>query len=89
MLTIKKLKKSKTFNEVEVIDISLIYSRVIAIRLKNEALNVENVFSFELYPVPTFVFDDTGNMSSKKSTSRDSKISKKYHFGKRRTLKLS
>ena len=56
MLTIRKLKNSIKFKEVEVIDTSLIYFKVIALRLTNEALKVENVFSFELYPVPTLSF---------------------------------
>ena len=53
------------FKEAEVIDVSLIYSRVIAIQLSTETLKVKNVFNFELYPVPTSMFDDTSNMSSK------------------------
>ena len=54
VLTINKLKKSIKFKEVEVIDISLIYLRVTTPQLTNEALEFENVFSFELYPVLTF-----------------------------------
>ena len=75
MLTIKKLRSRS-------IDISLIFSRVIVLQLANKALKVENVFSFELYPIPTLLFRDTGNMSSKKFTSSFSDTSKNYHFGK-------
>ena len=39
-------------NAVEVTVISLIYSRVIALQLTNEALKVQKIFSFELSPVP-------------------------------------
>ena len=77
VLTMKKLKKSIKINEVEVIDTSLIYSRVIALQLKNVALRVENVFSFELSPVPTSMFDDTGDIRSAKSKSSLNNIVKK------------
>ena len=81
-MNIKKLKKSIKFKGVEVIETSLIYSRVIVLQLTNKSLKVENVFRFELYPVPTLMFDGTGNMSSEKSASSFSDISKKYRFGK-------
>ena len=47
------LKKSIKVNEVEIIDISQIYSRVIALQLSHEAMKIENVFKFELAPIPT------------------------------------
>ena len=56
VLTLKKLKKSIKFNEAEVIDTSLICSRVIALQLTNEALKSKNVFSLEFFPVPTSCF---------------------------------
>ena len=64
-------------NEVEEIDISLIYSRVISLQLTNQALKVENIFSFELSPVPTSMFDDTDDMGSAKSKSIFNNIIKK------------
>ena len=67
VLTMKKLKKSIKINEVEVIDTSLICSRVFSLQLINVALRVENAFSFELSPVLTSMFDDTGDMRSTKS----------------------
>ena len=66
-LTMKKLKKSIKINEVEVLDTSLIYSRAFSLQLTNVALRVENAFSFELSPVLTSMFDDTGDMRSTKS----------------------
>ena len=66
-LTMKKLKKSIKINEVEVLDTSLIYSRAFSLQLTNVALRVENAFSFELSPVLTSMFDDTGDMRSAKS----------------------
>ena len=56
-------------NEVEEIDISLIHSRVISLQLTNQALKVENIFSFELSPVPTSMFDDTDDIRSATSKS--------------------
>ena len=64
-------------NEVEEIDISLIYSSVISLQLTNQALKVENIFSFELSPVPTSMFDDTDDMGSAKSKSIFNNIIKK------------
>ena len=64
-------------NEVEEIDISLIYSSVISLQLTNQALKVENIFSFELSPVPTSMFDDTDDMGSAKSKSIFKNIIKK------------
>ena len=64
-------------NEVEEIDISLIHSRVISLQLTNQALKVENIFSFELSPVPTSMFDDTDDMGSAKSKSIFNNIIKK------------
>ena len=43
-------------------------------------MKVENVFSFELSPVPTYTVDDTGDMGSSKSESSLNKISKKVSF---------
>ena len=67
-------------NEVEEIDISLIYSSVISLQLTNQALKVENIFSFELSPVPTSMFDDTDDMGSAKSKSIFNNIIKKMSF---------
>ena len=67
-------------NEVEEIDISLIHSRVISLQLTNQALKVENIFSFELSPVPTSMFDDTDDMGSAKSKSIFNNIIKKMSF---------
>ena len=64
-------------NEIEEIDISVIYSSVISLQLTNQALKVENIFSFELSPVPTSMFDDTDDMGSAKSKSIFNNIIKK------------
>ena len=65
--TMNKLKKSISMNDIEVIDTSLIYSRAIALQLTNNAMKVENVFKYELSPIPTSIFEDTGNLRPAKS----------------------
>ena len=42
--TMAIVKKSVPVNDVEIIDTSLISSRVIAMQLTNEAMTVENIF---------------------------------------------
>ena len=49
VLTIKKRKKSIKFNEIEMINTSLIYSRIIALQLPNEALRNKIVLFLELF----------------------------------------
>ena len=54
---------------MEIIDISLIYSRVIAMQLTNEAMTVVNIFKYELSPIPTALFNDEDEMRAAKSKS--------------------
>ena len=61
VLAMKKLTKSIKVNEAEVIDTSLICSRVIALQLTNEALNVEMflVLSFLQFQHPCLMIQAT------------------------------
>ena len=63
------LKKSIKVNEVEIIGTSLIYSRVTALQLTHEAMKIENVFQFDLAPIPTSIFEDTGALRPPRSKS--------------------
>ena len=54
---------------MEIIDISLIYSRVIAMQLTNEAMTVVNIFKYELSLIPTALFNDEDEMRAAKSKS--------------------
>ena len=63
------VKKSVPVNDVEIIDTSLIYSCVIAMQLTNEAMTVENIFKYELSPIPTTLFNDEGEMRVANSKS--------------------
>ena len=56
------LQKSVQVNDEEIIDTSLIYSRVIALQLTNAAMTVEKVFKHELTPIPTSIFNDDGDL---------------------------
>jgi hypothetical protein len=75
--TMKKLLKSIRVDDVEIIDTSLIYSRVIALQLTNDALKVENIFRYELSPIPTSIFTDTGDLRPAKSKAELNKIGSK------------
>ena len=61
------LQKSIQANDEEIIDTSLIYSRVIALQLTNAAMIVENVFKHELPPIPTSIFNDDSDLRPAKS----------------------
>ena len=63
------VKKFVPVNDVEIIDTSLIYSRVIAIQLTNKAMTVGNIFKYELPPIPTALFNDEDKMIAAKSKS--------------------
>ena len=62
-------KKSVPVNDAEIVDTSLIYSCVIAMQLTNEVMTVENIFKYELSPIPTALFNDEGEMKTAKSKS--------------------
>ena len=50
---------------VPVVD-TLIYSRVMAMQLTDEAMKVENIFKYELTPIPTLLFNEEGNLRAAK-----------------------
>ena len=64
-----KVIKSICVNDIEVIDTSPIYSRVIVLHLTNVAVKVKNIFRYELAPIPTSIFEDTGDLRAAKSKS--------------------
>ena len=63
------VKKSVPLNDVEIIETSLIYLRVIVIQLTNKAMTVENIFNYKLSPIPTALFNDKAEMRAAKSKS--------------------
>ena len=54
---------------VKIFDTNLIYSRVIGLHASGRDIAIKDVFGHELAPVPTSMFDDTGDMRIAKSKS--------------------
>ena len=61
-ITMNSLKKSVKVDDSEIVDTALIYSRVIAIQLSNASFNMKDVLKYELCPIPTSMFKDSGEM---------------------------
>ena len=55
--------------EVKVIDTGLIYSRVIGLQASSRDVDVNDVFSHELAPIPTSLLTEVGEMSISKAKS--------------------
>ena len=51
-------KKVVKVDGIKIIDTALAYSRVVALQLTNDAMNIENVPKYELAPIPTSIFGD-------------------------------
>lgn len=58
----------------KVFDTNLIYSRVIGLQASGRDIDIKDVLGHELAPVPTSMFDDTGDMRIAKSKSTLKKI---------------
>ena len=67
--TMAIVKKSVPVNDMEITDRSLIYSHVTAMQLTHEAMIVQNIFKYDLSPVPIALFNDEGKMRAAKSKS--------------------
>lgn len=67
--TMAVMKKSITVGETKVYDTGLIYSRVIGLQASSRDVNLDEVLSCELSPVPTALFTDSGEMRISKSKS--------------------
>ena len=61
------LQKRVRINNDEIMDTSVIYSRVIAMSLTNPAMTLENVFKDELAPITTSTFNDHVDLRPAKS----------------------
>ena len=55
-------KKHIVLGNKKLYDTSMIYSRVIGIQASSRDIDIENVLSHELAPVPTSMFEDSGTM---------------------------
>ncbi|KAJ8018705.1 hypothetical protein HOLleu_43161 [Holothuria leucospilota] len=67
--TMAVMKKSIDVGDTKVYDTNLIYSRVIGLQGSSREVSLSNVLSYELSPVPTALFDDSGEMRTAKSKS--------------------
>lgn len=70
-------KKSVNIGKQKVFDTNLIYSRVICLQASNRDIDIDNLMSHELAPLPTSLFADSGDMrisTSKSILKRDMKI---------------
>ena len=58
-------RKSVQIGDSKVYDLNAIYSRVIALLSNDRAIDVKDVFSYELAPVPTAMFSEKGTWLGK------------------------
>ncbi|KAG1650780.1 Alpha-2-macroglobulin-like protein 1 [Nymphon striatum] len=58
--TLVTLKKHVPVGSDRLFDIELIYSRIIGVQASARNLNLQDLFSYELAPVPTSMFKDSG-----------------------------
>ena len=62
-------KKSVNIGKQKVFDTNLIYSRVICLQASNRDIDIDNLMSHELAPLPTSLFADSGDMRISTSKS--------------------
>ncbi len=68
--TMSLTKKHVTLGEKKVLDTSLIYSGVIGLlQTSNRQVDITDVLSHELAPIPTAMFTDSGEMPITKAKS--------------------
>ncbi len=69
VVTMAVTKKHVRVGDQKVFDTNLIYSRVIGLQASNRDIDISNVLSHELAPVPTSMFSETGEMRTSKAKS--------------------
>ncbi len=67
--TMSLTKKHVSVGQEKVFDTNLIYSRVIGLQASNRQVDITNVLSHELAPIPTAMFTDSGEMRITKAKS--------------------
>lgn len=86
VITMAATKKSIQVGGTQVYDTNLIYSRVIGLQASSREVDISEVMSHELSPVPTALFEDSGDMRSAKSKSALKKITQVEVVPTRSTL---
>ena len=74
VVTMDLARKHLKVGAVKVFDTNLIYSGVIGLHARGRVIDIKDVLGHELAPVPTSMFDDTGDMRIAKSKSTLKKI---------------
>jgi len=74
VITMDHARKHVKVGAVKVFYTNLIYSRVIGLQASWRDIDIKDVLGHELAPVPTSMFDDTGDMRIAKSKSTLKKI---------------
>ena len=72
--TISDCKKHIKIGTKKIFDTTVIYSQVIGIQASSRDINIENVLTHELAPVPTSMFDASGMMRICQTSSQTSRI---------------
>ena len=74
VVTMDHARKHVKVGAVKVFDTNLIYSRVIGLQARERDSGIKDVLGYELAPVPTSMFDDTGDRRIAKSKSTLKKV---------------
>ena len=74
VVTMAVAKNSVKVGNVDVLDTTLIYSRVMALKMYNTIIEVKVLFSYELEPLPTSMFDEFGEIRVGKSKAKLRKL---------------
>ena len=74
--TMAAMKKSLKVGDNKVYNTELIYSRVIGLQASPRDISISEVISCELSPVPTALFNDSGEMRISKSKSDLKKLTR-------------
>ena len=69
VVTMTVTKKHVPVGDVKVFDTNLIYSRVIGLQASSREIDITDVLAHELAPVPTSMFNDSGEMRISKAKS--------------------
>ena len=74
VVTMAVVKNSVKVGNVDVLDTTVIYSRVMALKMYNTIIEVKVLFSYELEPLPTSMFDEFGEIRVDKSKAKLRKL---------------
>ena len=82
MITQAESRKGIKVGDATVFDTELIYSRVIGLQASSREIDIKQLLSYELSPVPTSMFTDSGEMRTAKAKSVLKQVLQKEVFKK-------